>query len=129
LVKLTDILPRLIVTGGEEMNQLLQDKDLNFYYSYRYIIDVIALRNSKISELADIDVPIIILHGKNDLLVFSEVSKAFFKEINNKQKKIKLFDCDHWFYDAVFYNQFSTKYSEESRKQITRTIIEWIDNK
>lgn len=68
LVKMTDLFPKLIDIGGEELFQMLHDKDLNFYYSYRYIIDIIAFRNSRVKELAGIDdVPIHILHGKNDL--------------------------------------------------------------
>lgn len=127
LVKMTDLFPKLIDIGGEELLQMLHDKDLNFYYSYRYIIDIIAFRNSRVKELAGIDdVPIHILHGKNDLIFFSGVSEAFFKLLKNKNKKINLFDCDHWFYDAVSYNYFQSKFSEESRKQIIVTVKEWI---
>jgi pimeloyl-ACP methyl ester carboxylesterase len=127
LVKMTDLFPKLIDIGGEELFQMLHDKDLNFYYSYRYIIDIIAFRNSRVKELAGIDdVPIHILHGKNDLIFFSGVSEAFFKLLKNKNKKINLFDCDHWFYDAVSNNYFQSKFSEESRKQIIVTVKEWI---
>ncbi|MGC2573886.1 MAG: alpha/beta fold hydrolase [Candidatus Nitrosopolaris sp.] len=127
LVKMTDLFPELLDIGGEELLQMLHDKNLNFYYSYRYIIDIIAFRNSRVKELAGIDdVPICILHGKKDLIFFSSLSEAFFKMSRNKNKKINLFDCDHWFYDAVSYNPFPSKYSEESRKLIIATVKEWI---
>jgi pimeloyl-ACP methyl ester carboxylesterase len=127
LVKMTDLFPKLIDIGGEELLQMLHDENLNFYYSYRYIIDIIAFRNSRVKELAGIDdVPIYILHGKKDLIFFSGVSEAFFQLLKNKNKKITLFDCDHWFYDAVSYNYLLSKYSEESRKQIIVTVSEWI---
>ena len=50
LVKFTDLLPGTIVIGGRELSHMLDDKKLNFYYSYRYIVDVLALRNSKIKS-------------------------------------------------------------------------------
>ena len=75
LVKMTDLFPKLIDIGREELSQMLRDENLNFYYSYRYIIDIIAFRNSRVKELAGIDdVPIHILHGKKDLIFFSGVS-------------------------------------------------------
>jgi alpha-beta hydrolase superfamily lysophospholipase len=127
LVKMTDLFPKLIDIGGEELSRMLHDKNLNFYYSYRYIIDIIAYRNSRVRKLADIDdIPIHILHGKKDLIFFSAVSEAFFKILKSKNKKINLFDCDHWFYDAVSYNYSLSKYSEESRTQIIVTLKEWI---
>jgi pimeloyl-ACP methyl ester carboxylesterase len=127
LVKMTELFPQLKEIGGKEISQMLQDKELNFYYSYRYIVDIIAFRNSRVKSLTDIhDLPILILHGKEDLIFFSPVSEAFFKLLKNKQKEIKLFDCDHWFYDAISYNHMQSKYSEESRKQIIDTIKEWI---
>ena|SRR2546427_6371371 len=127
LVKMTDLFPELYDIGGEEISQMLQDKDLNFYYSYRYIIDIIAFRNSRVKTLTDIgSVPILILHGKKDLIFFSAVSEAFFKLLKTKNKEIKLFDCDHWFYDAVSYNHMQSEYPEESRKQVIATIEKWI---
>lgn len=128
LVKMTELFPQLEEIGGEEVSHMLQDKDLNFYYSYRYIIDIIAFRNSRVKALADIDdIPVLILHGKKDRNSYSTVSEAFFKLLKNKHKKITLFDCDHWFYNALSYNYFQSKYSEESRKQIIMTIKEWIN--
>ena len=110
------------------MSHMLQDKDLNFYYSYRYIIDIIAFRNSRVKALADIDDTTCTYSAwQKDRNSYSTVSEAFFKLLKNKHKKITLFDCDHWFYDALSYNYFQSKYSEESRKQIIVTIKKWID--
>jgi dienelactone hydrolase len=124
---MTDLFPELKEIGGEEISHMLQDKDLNFYYSYRYIVDIIAFRNSRVKALTDNgSVPILILHGKKDLIFFSAVSEAFFKLLKNKYKEIKLFDCDHWFYDAVSYNYMQSEYPEESRKQVIARIEKWI---
>ena len=72
LVKMTDLFPALKEIGGEEISHMLQDNDLNFYYSYRYIVDIIAFRNSRVKTLTDNgNVPILILHGKKDLIFFS----------------------------------------------------------
>jgi lysophospholipase len=128
LVKMTELFPELYEIGGEEISRMLQDKELNFYYSYRYIVDIIAFRNSRVNSLADIDdIPILLLHGKKDLIFYSAISEAFFRLLKNKKKEIKLFDCDHWFNDAISYNHMQSKYSEESRKQIIISIKEWIN--
>lgn len=128
LVKMTDLFPKLIDIGGEELTQMLHDKSLNFYYSYRYVMDIIAFRNSRVKELANIDqIPIYIIHGKKDLIFFSTVSEAYFKLLKNNNKKINLFECDHWFNDAVSYNYLQSKYSEDSRKQIILSMTEWLN--
>ena len=127
LVKMTDVFPQLNNIGGEELWYMLQDKNLNFYYTYRYIVDIIAFRNSKVKSLTDIgDIPILILHGKKDLIFYSSVSEAFFKLLKNKQKEVVLFDCDHWFYDTVSYISLQ-KHAKPSRRQIIVTIKEWIN--
>ena len=90
----------------------------NFQYSYRFIVDILATRNSKISELSDLgDIPVIILHGRKDTMIYVQVSEEFFKLLHTDMKEIKIFDCDHWFYDAIFYYNLSQR-SEESRMQI-----------
>jgi alpha-beta hydrolase superfamily lysophospholipase len=128
LVKMTEAFPQLNNIGGEELWYMLQDKNLNFYYTYRYIVDIIAFRNSKVKSLADIgDITVLILHGKKDLIFYSSISEAFFKLLKkNKHNKIVLFDCDHWFYDTVSYISLA-KYSKASRRQIIVTIEEWIN--
>jgi pimeloyl-ACP methyl ester carboxylesterase len=70
--------------------------------------------NSKVAELSDIDVPVLILHGKDDRNVYPAVSQELFKVLHAKNKEIKILDCGHWFYDAIFYNQ-AAEYSEDDR--------------
>jgi predicted methyltransferase len=43
--------------------------------------------NSKVAELSDIDVPVLILHGKDDRNVYPAVSQEFFKVLS--MRKIK----------------------------------------
>ena len=127
LVKMTEVLPQLNKIGGEELGFMLQNKDLNFYYTYRYIVDIIAFRNSKVKSLTDIgEIPVLFIHGKRDLIFYPVISEIFFKSLKSKNKKIILFDCDHWFYDTVSYIRLA-KYSDDSRTQIISAIKEWIN--
>lgn len=119
-------LPNFLKIGGNEIAQMLKDKDLNFNYSYRYIVDVLALRNTKISALSDIDVPLLILHGQKDRNVFPEVGTQFGNLVNSHDKKVEILDCDHWFNHCIFYTQTDMMYSEESRIKIINSVIDWL---
>ena len=66
--------------GGDEIVWMMKDPVANFKYSYRFIVDILAIRNSKISELADLgDIPVVILHGRKDRMIYVQVSEEFFK--------------------------------------------------
>ena len=111
-----------------ETQQIMKDPQINYYYSYRYIIDVIGLKNSNPRKFANIDIPVLILHGKNDKNVFPEVSEGFFNMLEStKEKAIHMFDCDHWFYHSIFYNQQDMRYKEHERLHVVDTIIEWLE--
>lgn len=123
---ITKAFPTYVRIGGDRVAWMMKDPIINFRYSYRYLVDVVTLRNSRLAELSDIgDVPVLILHGKEDRNVYLQVSKEFFKLLRTEKKEIKIFDCDHWFYDAMFYAQAST-YTEESRIQFVSSIVMWI---
>jgi len=119
------ILPGYVKIGGSELSRMLMDRELNFDYSFRYLVDIVVMRNSKLKELSDINVPVLILHGSNDRNVYHWVSEEFFKLLRTKNKEIKVFDCNHWFYDAIFFSQTS-EYSEQDRLQIISSIVEWL---
>lgn len=95
-----------------------------YAYSCKYFIDVIARRNSKVNELADIRVRVLILQGGMDRNVYPQVSEEFFKLLHTKDKEIKVFDCGHWFYDAIFYSQ-AAEYAEDRMKFIS-SIASWL---
>lgn len=124
-VNIAKILPGYIKIGGSQLERMAQDKELNFEYSYRYFIDIIAKRNSRVSELTDIEVPVLILQGARDRNVYPQVSEEFFKLLHTKKKQIKMFDCGHWFYDAVFYSQ-TDEYAEEDRVKFISSITDWL---
>ncbi|MDE1813403.1 MAG: alpha/beta fold hydrolase [Thaumarchaeota archaeon] len=124
----TKELPNFLKVGGPEIEQMLDDKSLNFHYTYRYIVNVLALRNTDISALSDVEVPMFILHGKKDRNVFSEVGVQFCNMAKSVDKKINVLDCDHWFNHCIFYNQDASRYSEESRIQITNLVKDWISS-
>jgi alpha-beta hydrolase superfamily lysophospholipase len=126
-VDIRKILPGYVRIGGSQLARMVQDKEVNFQYAFRYLIDMIAQRNSKVAELSDIDVPVLILHGKDDRNVYSAVSQEFFKVLYAKNKEIKIFDCAHWFYDAILYNQ-AAEYSEDDRGKFVSSIVEWLDS-
>lgn len=83
--------------------------------------------NSKVAELSDIDVPVLILHRKDDRNVYPAVSQEFFKVLHAKNKEIKILDCGHWFYDAIFYSQ-AAEYSEDDKGKFVSSIVEWLDS-
>jgi alpha-beta hydrolase superfamily lysophospholipase len=124
-VDITKALPNYVRIGGGEVAHMMQDPDLNFKYSYRYLIDIVTRRNSRIAELSDVNIPVLILHGLKDRNVYPKVSEEFFKLLHTRNKEIKMFDCDHWFYDAIFYKQDS-KYAEEERMKFISSIAGWL---
>jgi pimeloyl-ACP methyl ester carboxylesterase len=121
------ILPGYVKIGGSQITRMVQDRELNFEYSYRYFIDVIARRNSKVKELADIKVPVLILQGSTDRNVYPQVAECFFKLLKTKYKELKILECGHWFYDAIFYSQ-SDEYGEENRKKFISLITDWLES-
>ena len=119
------ILPGYLKIGGSQLPRMVQDGRLNFDYSFRYLVDIVAKRNDAISELSDVDVPVLILHGSSDRNVYLQVSQEFLKLLRAKDKELKTFDCNHWFYDAIFFSQ-SPEYSEDDRVKIISSIVEWL---
>src|ERR671914_386105 len=63
--------PAYVKAGGDEVAWMIKDPQVNFRYSYRFLVDIFALRNSKISELSDLEnIPVIILHGRKDRMIY-----------------------------------------------------------
>jgi alpha-beta hydrolase superfamily lysophospholipase len=127
-VNVAKAFPRYVEISGDQFARMMNDPGVTLEYSYRYLIDIFAMRNSKVSQLSDVSVPVLLLHGKKDRNVFAQVSEEFFKLIRADQKEIRIFDCDHWFFDAVSYNQSPEKYSEESRRKVISSIARWLDS-
>ena len=127
LVDITEAFPAHAKAGGDELAWMMKDSRMNFRYSYRFIIDIIAIKSSKVSELTDIgDIPVLILHGTKDRMMYPQVSEQLFKLLRTAAKDIKIFDCDHWFYDAIFYDQFSSRHEEKLRGQIISSVTDWL---
>jgi esterase/lipase len=129
-VKFVDVIPKLKKIGGEEIALLLKHKENNFRYTLRFIVDIVGLRNDKIREILNVNLPTLILHGREDRLVYSEVSQALFKMIKSPRKEVKLFECDHWFYHCIYYQELvqllSYQYSDLERNMIIQTIVNWM---
>jgi alpha-beta hydrolase superfamily lysophospholipase len=120
--------PAYLKAGGDEVAWMMKDPQINFRFSYRFVVDILAVRNSKISKLSDVGhIPVLILHGRKDRMIYLQVSEEFFRLLNTNMKEIKIFDCDHWFYDAIFYDQSFSRHSEESRMQIISSIADWLE--
>ena len=111
----------------KEVEIMINDPDIINCYSYRYIVDVIGFRNTKVSKLSSLRTPILILHGKNDTNVNPQISESFYKMLKSDKKTIELLDCDHWFNHAIFFNQDDNRYSEVDRLPITNSIVGWIN--
>jgi alpha-beta hydrolase superfamily lysophospholipase len=124
-VDIRKVLPGYIRIGGSQYARMTGNSEVNFQYSFRYLIDIVAQRNSKLKELADVEVPILILYGTKDRNVFPQVSEEFFKLLKTANKTISSLDCNHWFYDAVFYSQLE-EYREDDRRRFVSTIISWL---
>lgn len=131
IVKFVDVVPKLKKIGGEEIALLLKHKENNFRYTIRFIVDIVGLRNDRIREILDVNLPTLILHGKKDRLVYSDVSQTLFNMIASPRKEIKLFDCDHWFYHCIFYQELvqslSYQYADLERNMIIQTIVNWLN--
>ena len=124
-VDIRKVLPGYARIGGSQYARMVEEEKVNFEYSFRYLIDIVAQRNSKLSELSDIQVPVLILYGLQDRNVYPQVSEEFFKLLNSTDKKIKSLDCNHWFYDAIFFSQ-SQEYSEGERRKFIDSVTEWM---
>jgi pimeloyl-ACP methyl ester carboxylesterase len=126
-VNITQAFPAYVKAGGDEVAWMMKDPQVNFRYSYRFLFDILAMKNSKISELSDLgNIPVLILHGRKDRMIYLQVSEEFFKLLDTNMKEIKIFDCDHWFYDAIFYDQSFSSHSEETRMKIISFIAGWL---
>lgn len=127
LVDIRKLLPGYVKIGGSQYSRMVDREKANFEYSFRYMIDIIAQRNSRLAELSDIEVPTFIIYGLQDRNVYPQVSEQFFKLVKSEEKKLASFDCNHWFYDAVFYSQ-SDEYDERDRKSFTDELIQWMNS-
>jgi alpha-beta hydrolase superfamily lysophospholipase len=126
-VNVTEAFPKYVEAGGDEVHWMMKEYAMNFRYSYRFLVDILAIRSSKVSELSDVgNIPVLILHGRKDRMMYLKVSEEFFNLLPTSMKEIKIFDCDHWFYDAVFYDQYVSMHSEESRIRIISSIADWL---
>ena len=129
-LNIIEAFPAYVKAGGDEVAWMMKDPQINFRYSHRFVVDILAVRNSKISKLSDVgNIPVLILHGRKDRMIYLQVSEEFFKLLNTNMKEIKIFDCDHWFYDAIFYDQFFSRHGEESRMQIISSIADWLESR
>lgn len=131
IMKFVDVIPKLKKIGGEEIALLLKHKENNFRYTLRFIVDIVGLRNDKIREILNVNLPTLILHGRRDRLVYSEVSQTLFNMIDSPRKEIKLFECDHWFYHCIYYQELvqllSYQYSDLERNMVIQTIVNWMN--
>jgi alpha-beta hydrolase superfamily lysophospholipase len=118
---------RTSILRTSEVQYMMSDPEVNYHYSYRYIIDVLANRNKNVNTFSDIRVPILLLHGRNDTNIVPQVSIEFYKFLKNEDKSIKVLDCDHWFYHALFYTQNDVRYSEQDRMHVINTLTSWLD--
>lgn len=125
-VDIRQVLPGYARIGGTQYQRMARIESVNFLYSFRYLIDIVAQRNGKLAQLADISAPVYVMYGLKDRNVYPEVSEYFFKLLKGEGNEIRSFDCNHWFYDALFYSQ-SDEYSEADRVQFISSIACWLD--
>jgi dipeptidyl aminopeptidase/acylaminoacyl peptidase len=78
-----------------------------------------------LSNLSDVNIPVLMAYGLKDRNVYPQVSEHFFNILKSKDKQIVSFDCNHWFYDAIFFSQ-SDEYSEGDRQAFLKRIVDWL---
>ncbi|MGI0024571.1 MAG: alpha/beta hydrolase [Nitrososphaera sp.] len=125
LIDIRKVLPGYVKIGGTQYARMAGERSTTFNYSFRYLIDIVARRNSMMTQLSDVQVPVLIVYGLQDKNVYPQVSEEFFKLLKTANKTIRAFDCNHWFYDAIFYNQ-SSDYREEDRENFMSALVEWL---
>lgn len=111
----------------KEVGTMINDAEIVSSYSYRYIVDVIGFRNTKVGRLSSIDIPILIMHGLKDTNVYPQISEKFYSLLKTRIKSLKFFESDHWFNHAIFFNQNDERYTESDREPIFNTIGSWIN--
>jgi hypothetical protein len=124
-IDIRKVLPGYVRVGGSQYARMISEQKVNFDYSFRYLIDVVAQRNSKLAVLSDVIVPVLIIYGTHDRNVYPQVSEQFFNLLKSGNKSIASLECNHWFYDAIFYSQ-SNEYAEADRQVFTSKIMDWI---
>jgi alpha-beta hydrolase superfamily lysophospholipase len=124
-VDIRKVLPGYALIGGSQYARMTKNGEVIFQYSFRYLIDIVAQRNSRLKELADIEVPVLTMYGTKDRNVYPQVSEEFLKILKSPNKTVIPLDCNHWFYDAIFYNQ-SEEYCEEDRRKFISAIVNWL---
>ncbi len=124
-VDIRKVLPGYVLIGGSQYARMTKNSEVIFHYSFRYLIDIVAQRNSKLKDLADIEVPVLIMYGTKDRNVYPQVSEEFSKILKSPNKTVKSLDCNHWFYDAIFYTQ-SEEYPEDDSKRFVLAIVSWL---
>jgi alpha-beta hydrolase superfamily lysophospholipase len=125
-VDIRKVLPGYARIGGSQYDRMANQVKINFDYTFRYLIDIVAQRNAMLGNLSEVNVPTLILYGQRDRNVFPQVSEEFFKILKSNDKQIASIDCNHWFYDAVFFSQ-SEEYSENDRLAFVNRMISWLD--
>jgi len=125
LVDIRSVLPGYVKIGGTQYARMAAEQSTTFNYSFRYLTDIVTRRNSMITQISDIEVPVLVVYGLRDKNVYPQVSEEFFKLLKTANKTITAFDCNHWFYDAIFYSQ-SPDYREEDRENFMSALVDWL---
>ena len=126
-VNIIERFPKHVKASGDKFLRMAKDPLMNFSYSYKFLVDILAIKSSKVSKLSDVgDIPVLILHGRKDRVIYHQVSENFFKLLRTNRKETRIIDCDHWFYDAIFYDQSLSGHNEELRLQIISSISDWL---
>jgi alpha-beta hydrolase superfamily lysophospholipase len=124
-VDIRKVLPGYARIGGSQYARMANVVKVNFEYTFRYLIDVVAQRNGMLTNLSDVNIPVLMAYGLKDRNVYPQVSEHFFNILKSKDKQIVSFDCNHWFYDAIFFSQ-SDEYSEGDRQAFLKRIVDWL---
>jgi alpha-beta hydrolase superfamily lysophospholipase len=123
---LSPVLPHLVISPNfdlsgfsrdpEEVQKLLDDPLTDPRLSPRLAVETLSALEWTQAHAADLQVPLLLIHGDADPITPAEGSLAFFKNVKIEDKALKL-------YEGGYHQAFI----DSNREQVLADVAEWLD--
>ncbi|MCL7454981.1 MAG: lysophospholipase [Anaerolineae bacterium] len=123
---LSPVLPHLVISPNfdlsgfsrdpEEVQKLLDDPLTDPRGSPRLAVETLSALEWTQAHAADLQVPLLLIHGDADPIMPAEGSLAFFKSVKIEDKALKL-------YEGGYHQAFI----DSNREQVLADVAEWLD--